>query len=104
MKKGLFIIIGIFIAETSLFAQFIPCDTSYTVTYSPLLKKIQELKGYYGTVRLSSFDRILPLNKCSLSANAEEIFKYGDQVYILLSQTGFIFKMSAPKDSIVTFT
>ncbi len=104
MKKGLLIIAGIFIMGTSLFAQFIPCDTSYTVPYSPLLKKINDLKGYYGNIRLSSFDRILPLSNCSLRANSEEIFKNGDQIYIFLGQTGFIYKMSQPMDSMVIFT
>jgi hypothetical protein len=104
MKKGLLLIIGILVFTTSLFAQFIPCDTSFTVPYTPLLKKINELKGYYGSIRLSSSDRILPLSNCSLSANAEEILKSDDQIYIFLGQTGFIYKMSEPMDSMVNFT
>jgi hypothetical protein len=104
MKKGLLLIIGILVFTTSLFAQFIPCDTSFTVPYTPLLKKINELKGYYGSIRLSSSDRILPLSNCSLSANAEEVLKSDDQIYIFLGQTGFIYKMSEPMDSMVNFT
>ena len=98
------LIIGILVFTTSLFAQFIPCDTSFTVPYTPLLKKINELKGYNGSIRLSSSDRILPLSNCSLSANAEEILKSDDQIYIFLGQTGFIYKMSEPVDSMVNFT
>ena len=104
MKKGLLLIIGILVFTTSLFAQFIPCDTSFTVPYTPLLKKINELKGYNGSIRLSSSDRILPLSNCSLNANAEEILKSDDQIYIFLGQTGFIYKMSEPMDSMVNFT
>lgn len=104
MKKGLLIIFVIFISTSSLFAQFIPCDTSYKVPYSPLLEKINQLEGFYGSIRLNNSTRILPLGNCSLSYNAEEVFKDGDQIYIFLSQTGFIYKMSEPQDSMVVFT
>jgi hypothetical protein len=104
MKKGLFIIISIILSVNSLFAQFISCDTSYEVPYSPLLQKINGLKGFYGSVKLNILNRILPLSNCSLSANAEEVFKNGDQIYIFLAQTGFIYKMSEPQDSMVVFT
>jgi hypothetical protein len=104
MKKGIIILINILIVELSVFGQYIPCDTVFNVPYSPLLRKINEFKDYNGTIKLSSSHRILPLNNCSLMSNAEEIIKNGDQLYILLSQTGFIYKMSEPLDSMVRFT
>lgn len=104
MKKGLLIALSIILFANSLFAQFVSCDTSYKVPYSPLLQKINQLKGFYGSVILNNTNRVLPLNNCSLSSNAEEIFKDGNQIYILLSQTGFIYKMSEPQDSMVVFT
>ena len=104
MKKGLFVILCLILFTNSLFAQFVSCDTSYKVPYSPLLQKINGLKGYYGSVKLNILNRILPLSNCSLSANAEEIFKNGDQIYIFLAQTGFIYKMSEPQDSMVVFS
>jgi len=104
MKKRLLIIFVIFISTSSLFAQFVSCDTSYKVPYSPLLQKINGLKGYYGSVKLNILNRILPLSNCSLSQNAEEVFKNGDQIYIFLAQTGFIYKMSEPQDSVVVFS
>ncbi len=104
MKKGLFVILCLILFTNSLFAQFVSCDTSYKVPYSPLLQKINGLKGYYGSVKLNILNRILPLSNCSLSANAEEVFKNGDQIYIFLAQTGFIYKMSEPQDSMVVFS
>ncbi len=104
MKKSLSLFFSLFIFLNSLFAQFVPCDTSYQVPYSPLLQKINELEGYYGIVRLNNINRILPLSNCSLHSNAEDLFKDGNQIYIFLSQTGFIYKMSEPKDSMVVFT
>ena len=104
MKKRLLIVLSIILFTNSLFAQFVSCDTSYKVPYSPLLQKINGLKGYYGSVKLNILNRILPLSNCSLSANAEEIFKNGDQIYIFLAQTGFIYKMSEPQDSMVVFS
>lgn len=104
MKKGILIVFAILMLDMSLNAQFIPCDTAFTVPYSPLLKKINQLKDFYGSIKLSSSNRILPLGTCSLNSNAEDIFKDGNQIYILLAQTGFIYKMSEPKDSMVVFT
>ena len=104
MKKGLLLIISIIMLETSIFAQFVPCDTAFTVPYSPLLKKINELKNFKGLVRLSNVDRILPLSNCTLSPNAEEIIKIKNQIYILLAQTGFIYQMGEPIDSVVRFS
>jgi hypothetical protein len=104
MKKGLLLIISIIMLETSTFAQFVPCDTAFTVPYSPLLKKINELKNFKGLARLSNVDRILPLSNCTLSPNAEEIIKIKNQIYILLAQTGFIYQMGEPIDSMVRFS
>lgn len=104
MKKTLFIVLLILMTFNSLFAQFIPCDTIYRVPYSPLLQKLNELNGFNKAIRLPSSIRILPLSNCSLNANAEEVFKDGNQIYIFLAQTGFIYKMSEPKDSMVVFT
>ena len=84
MKKVLFILVNILMLEIGLFAQYIPCDTAYTVPYSPLLKKIYELKNFKGLVKLSNKDRILPFSNCTLTPNAEGIIKIDDQLYILL--------------------
>ena len=40
MKKRLLIVLSIILSVNSLFAQFVSCDTSYKVPYSPLLQKI----------------------------------------------------------------
>ena len=104
MKKGIFTLFALLVFEMSIYAQFIPCDTAFTVPYSPLLKKINEIKDFHGTVFLTNSIRILPLTNCSLSSNAEEIIKNRDQLYILLAQTGFIYKMGVPEDSMVRFT
>lgn len=104
MKKGIFTLFALLLLEMSIYAQFVPCDTVFNVPYSPLLRKINEIKEFHGTVTLSNSVRILPLTNCSLSSNAEEIIKNGDQIYVLLSQTGFIYKMGVPQDSVVRFT
>lgn len=106
MKKSILLFFCLFGISISLFSQFVPCDTAFTVPYSPFLKKINELKNIKGLVRLSRVDRILPLSNCTLSPNAEEVIKIDNQLYILLAQTGFIYKMSEPVevDSMVRFS
>lgn len=103
MKKAIIFISSIIFLNLSSNAQFIPCDTAYEVRYNPLLKKINEFKDFRGVVKLSNTAKVLPTDNCSLSYNAQEIIKIGDKLYVLLSQTGFIYEMGAPKDSTVRF-
>lgn len=93
MKKAIILILGIIFLNLSSNAQFIPCDKAYEVKYNPLLKKINEFKDFRGLVKLSNTTKVLPTDNCSLSYNAQEIIKNGNKLYVLLSQTGFIYEM-----------
>jgi hypothetical protein len=48
MKKGIFTLFALLVLEMSIYAQFVPCDTAFNVPYSPLLKKINEIKDFHG--------------------------------------------------------
>ncbi len=88
---------------TSVEAQFIPCERTYTVYFSPFLQKIKSLGDYNGNIVLGNNSKILPLNGTSFGPNAQELIKHNGKIYLFLSQTGFIFQMSEPIDDSVVF-
>ena len=89
--------------SSSIFAQFVPCETSYTVFYNPFLQKIKDLADYNGNIPLGNGAKILPLSGTSFAPNAQELIKHNGKIYIFLAQTGFIFQMSAPQGDSVVF-
>ena len=88
---------------STISAQFVPCERSYTVFYNPFLQKIVEFKDYNGNIGLSKSADIIPLNGTSFASNAQELIKHNGKIYILISQTGFIFRMSEPQGDSVEF-
>lgn len=88
---------------SSISAQFVPCERSYTVFFNPFLKKIVELKDYNGKIAISKNSDILPLKGTSFASNLQELTKHNGKIYILLYQTGFIFQMSEPQGDSVVF-
>ena len=88
---------------STISAQFVPCERSYTVFYNPLLQKMVELKDYNGNITISKSSDILPLNGTSFGSNLQELIKHNGKIYILLFQTGFIFQMSEPQGDSVVF-
>ena len=89
---------------SSIPAQFVPCERSYTVFYNPLLQKIKGLADFNGKIAISKNSDILPLNGTSFASNLQELTKHNGKIYILLYQTGFIFQMSEPQGDSVVFT
>lgn len=88
---------------TSSSAQFVPCESTYTVFYNPLLQKIKGLADYNGNIAISKKSDILPLNGTSFAPNLQELIKHNGKIYILIYQTGFIFQMSEPLGDSVVF-
>ncbi len=84
-------------------AQYIPCERSYTVFYNPFLQKINDLKEYNGNIILGNSTKILPLTGTTFAPNAQELIKHNGKIYLFLAQTGFIFKMSEPQGDSVVF-
>jgi hypothetical protein len=88
---------------SSISAQFVPCERSYTVFYNPLLQKIKGLTDFNGNIDLLENSYILPLKNTSFAPNRQELIKHNGKMYIFLAQTGFIFQMSEPKGDSVIF-
>ncbi len=103
IKLKFFSILVSLLSFTTICAQFIPCERSYTVFYNPFLQKIKDLSDYNGNIMLSKSSNILPLNSTSFGSNKQELIKHNGKIYLFLAQTGFIFQMSEPLGDSVVF-
>ena len=92
-----------FLSFSTISAQFVPCERSYTVYYNPLLQKMKALKDYNGNIELGRSSNILPLSGTSFGPNKQELIKHNGKIYLMLAQTGFIFEMSEPQGDSVVF-
>ncbi len=103
-KKHLFFVFClIFLNAGSILAQYVPCERQYTVYYSHLLQKIQQLEDFNGQIFLGLNAKVLPLNGTSFGPNGQELMKHKDKIYLFLAQTGFIFQMLEPVGDSVIF-
>ena len=98
-----FSVLVFLLSFTSICAQFVPCERSYTVYLNPLLQKIQSLEDFNGNVDIGKSSDILPLAGTSFSPNKQELIKHHGKIYLFLAQTGFIFEMSEPEGDSVVF-
>jgi len=98
-----FSVLVFLLSFTSICAQFVPCERSYTVYFNPLLQKIQSLEDFIGNVDIGKSSDILPLAGTSFSSNKQELIKHHGKIYLFLAQTGFIFEMSEPEGDSVVF-
>ena len=92
-----------FLSFSTISAQFVPCERSYTVYFNPLLQKIKALKDYNGNIDLGRSSNILPLLSTTFGPNKQELIKHNGKIYLMLAQTGFIFEMSEPQGDSVVF-
>lgn len=103
-KKIKFLSILVFILLFGpISAQFIPCERTYKVPFSPLLQKLRSMPDYNGNIFLGSSAKILPLQGTSFGPNGQEIIQHNRKLYVFLAQTGFIFQMDEPVGDSVIF-
>ena len=67
-------------------------DTSFTVPKSPLLSKLLSLSDLNTTISLSKEADIIPLKSSILAPNGQELIKQGKDLYVIIEQTGFVYK------------
>ena len=89
---------------STISAQFVPCERSYTVFYNPLLQKIKGLADFNGNIDLGKSSDILPLIGTSFGPNKQELIKHNGKIYLFLAQNGFISQMSEPLGDSVVFS
>ncbi len=68
-------------------------DSLYNVPNNPFLAQILKLRDFNMDVSLSQETSPLPLSHTMLASNAQHLIKNGSDIYILIEQTGFIYKL-----------
>lgn len=68
-------------------------DTLFKVPLSPFLSKICTLKELNASILLSNETKIIPLQNTMFAPNAQTLYKSGDDTYVLIGQTGFVYKL-----------
>ena len=68
-------------------------DTLYKVPNNPLVSKIISLKNENLTINLSKESELIPLKNTILGSNAQKLYKNGNELFVSIEQTGFIFQL-----------
>ena len=86
----LWVILGTFFVST---IQAQGPDTLFNVPKTPLLAKIISIADLNTSISLSEEAKIIPLKNTVLSNNAQKLYKSGDTIYVIIEQTGFVYKL-----------
>ena len=68
-------------------------DSLYKVPNSPFLAKIISIVDLNTSINLSDASKIIPLNNSILASNAQLLMKHGNDIYVLIEQTGIVYKL-----------
>lgn len=97
---SIFILLVFFLRAS---ASTIDLPEQFKITNNPFLDKITSFKDLEYKVLLSKQNRIIPVEQTLFKINGQEVIKTKDELYILISQTGVIYKMVEKQDSVYTF-
>jgi hypothetical protein len=95
MKKVVLPLIYFFLTSYSLFGQFINLKETYTIARNPMLDKLISVNDFNGNINLLGSTKLLNLENTILGSNQQELVKNGDDLYILVSQTGMFFQLDS---------
>jgi hypothetical protein len=69
-------------------------DSLYKVPNNPLITQLIELPELNASFILSQEMKIIPLQHTILAPNAQQILKHGADFYVIINQTGFVYKLN----------
>ena len=70
-------------------------DSIYKVPNNPLIAQLIRLPELNASIILSQETKIIPLQLTILATNAQQILKQGADFYVLINQTGFVYKLNS---------
>ena len=97
---SIFILLVFFLRAS---ASIIDLPEQFKITNNPFLDKITSFKDLEYKVLLSKQNRIIPVEQTLFKINGQEVIKTKDELYLLISQTGVIYRMEDKQDSVYTF-
>jgi hypothetical protein len=90
--KSLFLLFFFQLVITNGNAQY-PASV-YAVPKTPFLSQIIAFKQLNANINLSSGTNAIPLKGTQVAGNAQQLIKQGQDIYIFIRQTGFVYKLS----------
>jgi len=96
------LILMLFSLLTSLYAIAQGPDSVYIVPKTPFINQILSFKQLNANIILSEATKQIPVKDGVIDVNGQQLLKQGDDVYIFIMQTGFLYKLiSQSPDSII---
>jgi hypothetical protein len=68
-------------------------DSVYVVPNNPFLAKIISIHDLHISINLSPETTVIPLKNTVIDANAQKLYKNGDDIFVFIEQTGFLYKL-----------
>ena len=68
-------------------------DSAYTIANTPFLRQIIGYKQLNATINLSDQTKLIPIHGSEAADNAQQLIKQGDDIYVFIEQTGFVYKL-----------
>jgi len=69
-------------------------DSVYSLPNNPLLKQLISITDLNTSITLSPETKLIPLQNTILAPNAQMLLKQGSDLYVLIAQTGFVYKLT----------
>ena len=68
-------------------------DSVYTVPQTPFITQLLSFKKLNAKINLSAGTKQIPVHDGVIDGNGQQLLKHGDDIYIFILQTGFIYKL-----------
>ena len=69
-------------------------DSVYVVPNTPFLSKVISIPDLHTSIILSPETTVIPLKNSIIASNAQKIYKNGNEMYVFIEQTGFLYKLA----------
>ncbi len=69
-------------------------DSVYVVPNTPFLSKVISIPDLHTSIILSPETTVIPLKNPIIASNAQKIYKNGNEMYVFIEQTGFLYKLA----------
>lgn len=70
-------------------------DSVYIVPKTPFLSQLMDLKELNVSINLSDATRQIPVQNGVIDGNAQQLIKQGNDIYVFIEQTGFVYKLTS---------
>ncbi len=100
-KNPIFFLFFLSLMSVNAIAQGL--DSVYKAPNNPFIQKIIELKDFNIQIILSPETSPLPLANTMMAANGQHLIKNGSDIYIMIQQTGFIYKLTSYDSTTCTY-